>query len=243
MADFERNITGGQAVSDVMEIMGLTPPATISTSNDATASQLWRLATEVGQQLITESDWQFMQRDHTITTVPGTSEYDLPNDWDAYESDSSWNRTTRLPVIGALREYEWQALQARSLAGTTFALLFRIDNNQVVFYEVPSTAQTIVMPYTSRAWCESADATPVPRDNLQVDSDVILYDSQLFKLALKLAWRAEKGFDVGREQAAYDMHLKKCTGKDKVARTLTLDRRGRFPYLGVLNTPDTGYGS
>ena len=241
MASFERTITGAKAVQDVMNILGITPPSVIAGSQDATAKQLWVLASQVGQRLLDENDWETLTREHTITTVPGTSAYNLPTDFKNYISDSQWNRTTRMPVIGHLREYEWEMLKARNLSGTTFTLLFRIDQEQVVFYDTPTTVQTIVLPYTSRSWVREVALTF--RDNLNVDDDVVMYDSQLFKLALQLEWLAEKRFDTTRPQALYDSMLEKAKSKDVPGRTLTLASRGGYPYLGVLNIPSSGYGS
>lgn len=244
MANFNRNITGAQAVIDVMEGMGLAAPTSVADSQNPTAKQMWQLASELGQRLLDEGDegWQFLNREFTINTVPGTPEYDLPADFNAFIQDADWNRTTRLPAIGSLREYEWQMLKARQLAGTTFTMLFRIESNKVVFYETPSTAQEIVLPYVSRAWVRAADGITY-RDELQQNDDIILFDPQLFKAGLKLDWMAEKKFDTTRQQAVFDDLLMKALSKDVPARTLTLDRRGAgFPYLGVLNIPDTGYG-
>jgi hypothetical protein len=245
MADFERTITGSQAVQDVMKILGLTPPGSVADSQNPTAKQLWVLATQVGQMLLDEIDegWQFTSRDYTITTSPGVPNYPLPDDWNGFIQDAQWNQTTRLPAIGSLREYEWQMLKARQLAGTTFTMLFRVQDGEVVFYEAPSTVQTIVLPYVTRGWVVAADGT-TRRDNLQNNDDTILYDPQLFKAGLKLMWMAEKKFDTTRQQAVYDNLLDKARGKDTPGRTLSLDRRaGGFPYLGVLNIPDTGYGT
>lgn len=243
MPDFERNITGQAAVTTLMESMGLTAPASIADSLDPTAKQLWKLATEVGQELLDEHDWQFLGKEFVITTTPGDPDYALPADFNKFIVDSQWNRTTRLPAVGSLREYEWQMLKARNLAGTTFTMLFRVENNQVVFYETPSTVQTVVLPYTQRGWVRSPDATPIYRDNLQANDDTILYDSQLFKAALRRRWRIEKGFDTTRDEDTYSQMLEKAKTKDTPGRTLSLAQGGGYPYLGVINIPDTGYGS
>lgn len=241
MPTYSRNITGSQAVTDVMRGMGLAAPSSVASSLDPTALQLWILATEVGQQLIQKyTQWQFLNATMTLVTSVGVANYDLPVDWDGFVSDSSWNRTTRLPAIGHLKDYEWEMLKARNLAGTAFTLLFRIENNQVVFYQAPSSIQTIVLPYTSRGWVRTAALTY--KDNLTADDDVVLYDSQLFKEALKLKWRAEKGFDVTRQQAVFDEVFNVAVAKDSPGRTLTLASRGGYPYIGVLNIPDGGYG-
>ena len=237
---WNKTITGAQAVSDVMRNLGFTPPSVISSSTDQIAAHLWSLATEVGQLLLDEHDWQLLSAEHTITTVPGTTEYALPDDWHRYIPDSEWNRTTRLPVVGALKEFEWQALKARNLAGTTFTMLYVVQNGNVVFYEDTDTAQTVVFPYVSRGWVQ--DGTDY-RDNLTSDSQIVLYDPQLFKLALTLAWKDAKGFDLARSQAAYEAQLRAAKGRDTTSRTLSLVNNTGYPYLGYVNIPDSGYGS
>jgi S-adenosylmethionine:tRNA-ribosyltransferase-isomerase (queuine synthetase) len=132
-------------------------------------------------------------------------------------------------------------LKARNLAGTTFTMLFRIEQNQITFYETPSTAQLIVFPYVTRSWVRAANGDL--RDNLQADDDVVLYDSQLFKAKLELDFRRDKGFDVTLQEQTYDDLLEVAIGRDTPGRTLSLAQRNTYPYLGVINIPDTGYGS
>ena len=241
--EFNRRVTGGQAVRDVMQSIGLTAPPTIYDSNDKTAKQMWRLATEIGQQLIDQYDWQALGKEFTITTDGVTLDYDLPVDFNNFISDSEWNRTTRLPMIGSLQQFEWQMLQARSLGGTTVALMYIIDDEQVRFYSVGTTAQTLVLPYSSRGWVVEADGV-TKRDNLHADDDVILYDPQMFKAALKVAWFSSRGFDTSAVTAEYNRCYQAAVAKDAPGRSLTLNRNGiNSNLLGVLNIPDTNYGS
>jgi hypothetical protein len=241
--EFARQVTGGQAVIDVMSTSGLTPPASIYDSTDKTAQQMWALATQVGQQLMDEFDWQALGRDYTITTDGVTLDYALPADFNGFYSDSSWNRTSRLPLIGSLQQYEWQMLQARSLGGTTVAMMYQVSNDVVEFYSVGTTAQTLVLPYMSRAWVVMADGVTY-RDNLSLDDDVVRYDPQLFKAALKLAWFSSRGFDTAAVTAEYTRCLNAAQSKDAPGRAMTLNRRvPSNNLLGVLNIPDTGYGN
>lgn len=237
---WNKTITGAQAVSDVMRNLGFTPPAVISSATDQIAAQMWALATEVGQLLLDEHNWQLLSAEHTITTTPGVVTYAIPADWHHYIPDAEWNRTTRLPAVGALKEFEWQALKARNLAGTTFTMLYVIQDGNVVFHEAPTTSQTVVFPYTSRGWVQDGVSY---RDNLTSDSQIVLYDPQMFKLALTLAWKDAKGFDLSRAQAAYDAQLRAAKGRDTTNRTMSLVGNQGYPYLGHLNMPDTGYGS
>jgi hypothetical protein len=244
MATSQLNSTGASLVQALMRAMAMTAPTTVAGSTDKRTTQFWQLATDAGQQLSMEGhNWQFLSREFTITTVPGTAEYDLPSDFDGFIADSQWNRTTRLPVIGSLEEYEWQMLKARLLAGTAFTTLFRVQNDQVVFYDTPTSVQTIVMPYTGRGWVRDAVDPLVYKDNLEVDGDIVLYDPQLFKVALKRAWYESKQFDTSKLMVEYNKVLASVMGTDTTARTLSLSGGSDYPYLGVLNLPDTGYGS
>lgn len=243
MADFARNITGQKAVTDVMRAIGLVSPPSISDSQDRTAQQFWSLASEVGQQLLDEDDWQVLSKEFTIVTTEGVTDYPLPADFNAFFNDASWNRTQRLPVLGSLSQGEWQMLKARNLGGTTFAMMYIITDNTVKFYSVGAGGQTVVIPYRGRGWVVSADGTTY-RDNLQFNDDVILYDPQLFKAGLKVAWETAKKFDTTGSVNEYNRLLSAAKAKDSPARTLSLARgRAGYPYLGMINIPDTGYGS
>lgn len=241
MADFARSITASAAVTTILKTLGLPAPANIAASADAIPAQMWALATEVGQKLCNAFKWQCLVAEMSITTVPGTSTYALPDDFDGFVVDSAWNHSTRLPAIGSLDQYEWQMLKARQLTGTTFTMLFRIADGFVEFYDTPSVAQTIVLPYQSRGWAVSATGTR--QDNLMQNSDIILLDGQLFKDSLKLAWMEAKGFDTTALAGSVAFTLAAAKAKDAPARTLTIGGRSDFPYLGVINMPDTAYGS
>lgn len=132
-------------------------------------------------------------------------------------------------------------LKARNLAGTTMTILFRLnDSGQVEFPEAVAAGQTIVMPYVSRGWVQTTD--PAFTDNVTQNADIILYDSQLFKAALRLAWYDAKQFNTDSLVITYNRTLSAAKRRDSPARTLSLAHRSGYPYLGSLNIPDTGYG-
>lgn len=202
---------------------------------------MWQLASEVGQQLMDEHDWQVLHAEMFIATTPGITDYDLPEDFNGFVNDASWNRTQRLPAIGSLTEVEWQLLKARNLGGTTFAMMYIIADEKVQFYDVGSTTQTIALPYNSRGWVRAAAGNR--RDTLQADDDVILFDPQLFKVALKLAWQSAKGFDVAGTTAEMGRMLRNAKSKDAPSRTLSLRQGADGILLSQINIPDTNYGT
>lgn len=222
--------------------IGLERPATVVGNTEATTAQILQLAQDAGQQLMMEPfKWQELQAEFTITTVPGTPNYALPTDFGGFEADASWNRTTRLPVLGSLTEREWQMLKARLAAGTTFTVLFQIVDNEVVFYDTPTSVQTIVMPYTSRGWVRNAADTQ-RQDTILLDTDVVLFDPQMFKTKLKWMWYEQKGFDTTKVEKTFNRVSAAAKANDVPGRTLSLARGADYPYLGMINVPDQGYG-
>lgn|SRR5574343_164965 len=244
MATSQRRSTGADLVIELMKSMSMTPPSDVAGSTDKRTVQFWQLATDAGQQLASiPHKWQVLTREMTIVTSPPNTLYPLPEDFDGFVPDSEWNRTTRLPVIGALEQYEWQMLKARLLAGTTFTALFRVTDDNVEFYQPPTTAQTIVLPYTSRGWVADEDDNTIRKDNLEKNGDIVLYDPQLFKAKLKFLWFKSKQFNTDQTEKDYENALASARANDSPGRTLSLGRGSDYPYLGIINIPDTGYGS
>lgn len=244
MATSQRNSTAQSLISQLMRSMSMTVPGDIAGGTDKRTMQFWQLATDVGQKLaMGPYKWQFLSKEFEITTVIGVADYDLPEDFNGFVTDSSWNRTTRLPVLGSLAQFEWQMLKARLLAGTTFTVLYRLEDNQVKFYQAPTSVQTIILPYTGRGWVMDATDNNIRKDNLEVNDDIVLYDPQLFKAALKLAWYESKQFNTDKVEAEFNRALSAAQAADSPARTLSIGRGADYPYLGIMNIPDTGYGN
>jgi hypothetical protein len=239
VANFNRLITFNTAVTEVMGSMGIAVPNDVTASQDKTVIQMRYLANKVGLELINENSWQILNKDMTIVTDGVTLTYPLPSDWDHFFQDAAWNTTNRLPAIGSMTNQEWAQLKARNLGGTTFACIYIVQNDQITFYSVGTTPQTIVLPYISRGWVRAADGTL--KDNLQNNDDTILFDPTLFKAALKLAWQIDKGFDSSAAKLAYDNALNAAAGKEVPERTLSLATR-QYPYISQMNLPYTGYG-
>lgn len=243
MATSQLRSTAKDLVQALMKAMGMTVPTTLAGATDKRSIQFWQLATDAGQQLAQdEYKWAILTKEHTITTVIGVSTYDIPTDFGGYVSDSEWNRTTRLPVIGALEEFEWQMLKARLTSGTTFTALFRLTGNQVEFYNTPTSVQTIVLPYTGRGWSLNMDLVTY-QDNLINDNDLVLFDPQMFKCKLKLLWYMAKQFNTTKVEAEFNRARNAAKANDSPGRTLSLAKGSDYPYLGIINLPDTGYGS
>lgn len=240
---FERFITAGQAVSDILKSMTLSVPVSISGSTDPTTRLLWFLLGEEGQKILSEyQEWQMLTRVYTLTMTPGVTEYDLPADFQNFIDDTGWNMSARIPLLGPMTTQQWQLLQARQLGGTTLRLQYIIRGDKLVFYFAPTDSQTISIAYKGRGWVQDADDPLEFKDRPEEDNDIILFDPLLIKAALKNRWRIEKGFDTITSQQEYDNALESAKYDDRPKNTLSMGARSRYPYLGYWNMPDTGLG-
>lgn len=241
------NFTKFTDVSTIMNLvlpeLGLANPGQYTTSQDQNVMQLLALLTGAGQDLCTMHDWQMLHKEWALTLVPGKTAYDLPEDWNDYVDDTMWNQTTRLPVVGPLTPQLWRLLKARLISGSTITLQYRIIGNQLVLYNVPTSATVLNADYYSRGWVRDAANPDIKRDNVQQDTDVLLFDSRLLVPFLKLKWRAAKKFDTTTELEEFNMAFELITGRDTPGITLSIAATTSYPYIGLGNVPDSGIGS
>jgi hypothetical protein len=243
MSDSQRRSTAFLLVTQLMRSMGMSIPTTVAGSTDKRSQQFFQIANDAGQQLAQDPyKWQQLLVEHTINTVPGTATYALPADFDGYFNESMWNRTTRLPLAGALNEQGWQLLKARLSSGQSWTAKFRVINDKVEFFNTPTAVETLVLPYTSRGWV--ADQTDSHRkDNIENDADVVMYDPQLFKAKMKLLWYSLKQFDTTKVQIEYNRAYASAKANNKPGESVSLAGTGLgFPYLTNANVPDSGIG-
>lgn len=242
MADIDRYSSAGQIVSEVLGILGLPVPVSVASSSDATARQMWRLLTECGQKLTrVNHTWQMQYRTWEINTT-GATEYDLPSDLARFVDETGWNNTSRIPMLGPMSQQQWRMLQARKLGGTTLRVQYIIQNDKLVLYFAPTPTQNLTIEYISRGWVSPAAAVDTRLDHVMADADTVLYPPELIKAFLKYKWREEKGFDTTASKQDYDDMLEQCKYDDRPHRRLSLVTQGAYPYVGVVNLPDTGIG-
>jgi len=242
MADITRQLSGYEIVKRVLSTLGLGVPNSIASSSDTMAVQIWALLTECGQALLGEYDWQWLQKTHTINTVPGTLSYPVPADLDRFLNTAAWNKTSQLPLAGPLSGQSWSFLQARQLGGSTLQLQFTIRGDQLEFYSVPSVAQVLALEYQSRGWVRDATNPTTFKDFAEGDGDTILYDPQLIIAYLKYKWREAKGFETSALERAYLKALAAAQAKDSPGVDLPISSRSSAGLIGGFNLPVTGYG-
>lgn len=241
-------VTAGEVVNDAAVEIGLSESADPFASTDANTIQMCRLLKSCGRELVQARNWTYLRKEHTFTTVQGTSAYDLPTDFFRMYDQSGWNRTNRLPLGGPLSPQEWQYLKAR-LVGVVFTVLIRPMNGQMYLYPDTNTPgdYTIAYEYGSRYWV-STDATPtvLSKDGPTASTDLIWFDPLLIIRSLKLSMLKAKGLDTTAAEQDYAATLNAAMGADSPNKILSLHKGFMDPSavpIGSQSIPITGYGS
>lgn len=243
MPEFNRYESAGILMARALRAQGLPVPSSFVGSTDPAAILLLELATELGRELNSPGKWQLFDRTHTFTTASPTLNYPVPDDLEYYIDGTGWNLTARVPLIGPMTPQQWALLQARQLGGTTLYMQFQVAEDEIQFYFVPSDPQDVSIAYQGRGWVQDGTVSTTYRDFVKNDSDIVQYDPLLFQLGLINLWRDRKGFDTTRSSRKYEDRLSVCLAKDSPSPDLHTSRQTRYPYLGLWNLPDTGYGS
>jgi hypothetical protein len=70
--------------------------------------------------------WEVLQRLHTFVSVQGTSEYDLPDDYDRLTLDTVWDRAQLTPMQGPLSPVLWQTIKSGLIGNGIYFSRYRV---------------------------------------------------------------------------------------------------------------------
>jgi hypothetical protein len=240
--------TAGEIINDAGVEVGLNSVTDPFSSYDGNYVQLRTLLKSCGRELVQARNWTYLRKEHTFTTVLGTSTYAMPTDMLRMYDQSGWNRTNRLPLGGPLSPSEWQYLKAR-LVGVVFTVLFRPMNQLINLYPDTDTpgGYVIAFEYGSKYWLSSA-ATPtvLSKEAPTASDDLVWFDPLLITRALKLAFLKAKGLDTTAAEQDYAATLNAAMGMDNPGKVLNLNRTSMDPsnvLVGGQSVPITGFGS
>lgn len=242
MADFNRYETAATLINRVLQSMGLPVPTSYVGNTDPVAVQMLSLLTDCGRELATKN-WKQLYKVWSFNTTPGVLSYDIPEDLEFFIDNTGWNRTARVPLIGPMTDQQFALLEARQLGGTTLYIQYRTGDDKLVFYFVPTTPQNITITYRSKGWVRDQTLATRFKDFIENDGDIVEFTPLLVQKMLRLKWRDAKGFDTTNMEKEFTKFLDSSLALQKPNPDLHLSRRNRYPYLGIFNLPDTGYGS
>jgi hypothetical protein len=234
-------------VQAAFDEIGFPRPSAVAGSTDQLARQALALLNREGKQLARERDWKVLVREHSFSTVNGTSDYALPSDFDHFINDTGWNRSDKEPLIGPLSAQHWQVIKSGAIGSGAYGQRWRVKRstsgaiaNKFVLDPTPSSTETVVFEYVSNSWCADLLGT-TGQSAFAADTDIPLLPEHL--LIMGLCWRLlkAKGLEYGDALAEYQTSLQREMARDGGAPKLSLSRVGSH-LIGYPNIPETGYG-
>ena len=260
MANFNRYQTIADLVNRVAIGVGLRETGDPFSNPDPSYKQLTVLANEVGMDLLAELPWNRMERTEKFTTQVGdTGIYDLPDDFAYMIDQTAWQQGVpgaAYPLLGPATNQWWSFLEATQLYNVTIYAWFQVSQGKLQLWpQPPPVGIPIAYSYVSSAWVidggsfslnsQNADDF-IYKDNVSGPADVVLFPPILFVKKLKLAFLQAKGFDTTKAQDEYNLSLDQWGAKDKPAPKLNMANGGPRlwrPLDGIVNVPETGFGS
>lgn len=225
--------------------LGTAPVQDAFSAVDPTFTQLRYLLNAAGEELALFHPWSVLVREHRITTAPGDSgEYPLPADFLYMIDQTGWERANRTPLYGPLSAQEWSYVKGLDHGPSPFHVAFRVQEGNMRVFPQAASGLDIFFEYISKNWVRDVTTSPpLYRDEVQLASDIPLFDRALITRYLKVKFLEAKGFDSTKAQDDFNQVFSFITGKDRGGRVLSLTGGGGIRYLGGRNVPDSGYGS
>lgn len=213
-------------------------PATIISNTDPTAVQLNALA-ERSAKFLMQRNWQRIIFEHTITTTASTATYALPTLWARYISATAWDATRYMPMRGQMNPMAWQALKRGQAALNTTQRNFRVIQNVVSIFPVPTVSnETLIIEYAVKnPWLDSTGVTG--KVLATADSDITIFPDFLLDLELKWRWLQAKGLDYAEAKNEAEEQTALAFAQDTPAPII--DYGQCSPGLPVNVTPQIPY--
>lgn len=239
----DRYISASETVNRVsLEVISQRSPDVFADTNP-TYVQLRTLLTTCGQELVEAYEWEYLRREHQITTTAlDSGEYELPEDFAYMIDQTGWERMNRNPMGGPLSPQQWAYLEGRNLVDSTIYVSFRIMQNKFnVFPNDPVIeGLDIHFEYISRNWVQDGSGF---NDKVQANGDIILFNPVMMAQYLRFRFLSSKGFDSTEARQSFVDTYNRVTGREKSAPILNAGYgSARVPFLSYRNVPDSGYG-
>lgn len=177
-------------------------PTTIIGNTNSDAVQILQAMTVAVVNVSRAYEWQELQKEATVTTVASTEGYTLPSDFDRMINNTFWNSTNSTKVEGPMSPQEWRVLQNSTVSNATAVDHFRIRDNEVKLFPVPSAVESLVYEYMSDLIVEDSGGTG--QTTWQADTDVPTVDEYMVKLNATWLYLKMNGRPYAEEQREYD---------------------------------------
>lgn len=215
------SLTCLQILQTACRRIGILAPNAAVSSTDPQIIQLLSLSEEEGQEQAARYQWQALQTEATFTTlaaqVQGALSVIAPG-FNYIVNDTIWNRTAQTPVYGPQSQPDWQQAKAMQINGPFSS--FRIINDVINFYPIPTAGDTCAFEYQTSNWITTSTAsTSALWTN---DADTSKLNDNLVILGTIWRWKQAKGLDYDEDFSKYERQIVDAMGRDAGKPTLSM---------------------
>jgi hypothetical protein len=183
-------------------------PSSLYGSTDPAALQLLHLFYAVGRELRQAKCWRQLLKTHTITTVSGQTEYDLPSDFFSSTLDTAWDQTNSRRLVGPVSDSTYnEVVYGVATVAHKFYRIFGLPGaSQIQIQPSPPDDETLSFDYICKNWIQQAD-TWTESEAIEADTDTCVFDDDLMILGLKAYFYREKGWDYQAIMADFQSRI------------------------------------
>lgn len=230
-------------VQEVAGEIGTVVPASLIGASDPNATRLLAAAKAAGQALYRARDWSTLEREYTFTTVSGTDNYGVPEDWGRQITNTAWDRDQYHKMRGSMPSSEWQVSRSGLVSSAAKRFRYRLIVGQltgsILLDPIPTGAYDLVIEYISWNWCENAAGVGKP--TFTADTDLIRVDEELFRMSVLWRMLRSLGLPYADQKYDYEVALRSARKADMAMGTVHLGGR---PTTGRpwANLPEGSWG-
>jgi hypothetical protein len=232
-----------QVCHDVADVVGVTRPLSIVSSTDQLARQMLGLAQETLEEL-SLMDWPILAFSHTVPTVVGQAQYDLPADFEHEIGDTLYAKNRYEQLRGSLTPGDWA--RNRNALPDLGRLRFRIFGlpSKINVMPTPTLVEDLVFEYKTRLRVHRIEDNSLGF-NYGVDTDVSIVPEELVKKGLKWRLRRAKGLDYSEEFDDYEFSRTSRLAQQLQFGSMPVAYRSPFDSDAFLTNgyvPESGFG-
>lgn len=230
-----------QIIQAAAREVGDSSPNAVATSSDSGVMQWMALANAVGDELISEFEWQMSVQEYTFATVAAQQDYDLPAGLSKIINQTQWNRSNHWAVSGPKTSQEWQFLKG-GIVTTGPWPRFRIIGNKFRLDPIPTAVNTFAFEYVSSYWVLATGDSVPTKSAFTADTDTCLFRDRVIIAGAKLKWLQSKGLDTVYAERDFLIEVDKQKAQDADAQVLQLAPQPMAYLLDWRAIPESGFG-
>lgn len=180
----------------VAKEVGLEVPDAVIGSTDRSMVELLEMANATGEELARRVDWGQLTSSTTLTGDGTDLSHSLPSGFARISSGIGVVNAAG-GFVRPLTRAEWGSLTMSE--GVPRYFLLREDSLRLFPYL--ASAVTATLYYQTKFWCSNGTAA------FSADDDTSLIDENVFRMALNVRWRRQKGMEYADHEAEYEAAL------------------------------------